>query len=92
MTSDSRDFSGSKFRQDHCTVTIVGSANFASNLGGSADLYTPIHPPPPPREGNAISETLDLNGIFDKFTFSRVYRQQVFLDNLPSHVYLLLLN
>ena len=23
-------------------------ADFASNLGGSADLYTPIHPPPPP--------------------------------------------
>jgi hypothetical protein len=27
---------------------IVGSGIFASNLGGSADLYTPIHPPPPP--------------------------------------------
>jgi hypothetical protein len=26
--------------------TIVGSADFASNLGGSADLNTPIHPPP----------------------------------------------
>ena len=26
--------------------TIVGSADFASNLGRSADLYTPIHPPP----------------------------------------------
>jgi hypothetical protein len=38
----SRAFSGSKFRQDHCRI-----ANFASNLGGSADLYTPIHPPPP---------------------------------------------
>jgi hypothetical protein len=23
-------------------------SDFASNLGGSADLYTPIHPPPPP--------------------------------------------
>jgi hypothetical protein len=23
-------------------------ADFASNLEGSADLYTPIHPPPPP--------------------------------------------
>jgi hypothetical protein len=31
----------SKFRQDHCWIT-----DFASNLGGSVDLYTPIHPPP----------------------------------------------
>jgi hypothetical protein len=27
--------------------TIVGSADFASNLGGSADLYAPFTPPPP---------------------------------------------
>ena len=27
---------------------IAESADFASNLGESADLYTPIHPPPPP--------------------------------------------
>ena len=39
----SRAFNGSKFRQDHCRI-----ADFASNLGGSADLYIPIHPPPPP--------------------------------------------
>ena len=26
---------------------IAGSADFASNLGESADLYTPIYPPPP---------------------------------------------
>jgi hypothetical protein len=30
-----------KFRQDHCRI-----ADFASNLGGSADLCTAIHPPP----------------------------------------------
>jgi hypothetical protein len=35
-------FSGFKFRQDHCRI-----ADFASNLGRSTDLYTPIHPPPP---------------------------------------------
>ena len=38
--------------------TIVGSADFASNLGGSADLYTPIPPPPP----LIISEKLCLSG------------------------------
>ena len=41
-----RAFSVFKLRQDHCRI-----ADFASNLGGSADLYTPIHtpsPPPPP--------------------------------------------
>jgi hypothetical protein len=32
---------GFKFSQDYCRI-----ADFASNLGGSADLYTPIHPPP----------------------------------------------
>jgi hypothetical protein len=37
----SRAFSGSKFRQDHCR-----SADFASILGGSANWYIPIHPPP----------------------------------------------
>ena len=37
----SRAFSGFKFRQDHCRI-----ADFAPNLGGSVDLYTPIHPPP----------------------------------------------
>ena len=26
----------------------IGSADFASNLGGSTNLYIPIHPPPPP--------------------------------------------
>jgi hypothetical protein len=25
---------------------LARTADFASNLGGSADLYTPIHPPP----------------------------------------------
>ena len=39
----SRAFSGFKFRQDHCRI-----ADFVSNLGGSADLYTPIPTPPPP--------------------------------------------
>jgi hypothetical protein len=40
---------------------IVGSAEFASNLGGLADLYTPIHTPPP---FNPLSESnLPLTGL-----------------------------
>jgi hypothetical protein len=34
---------------------IAGSADFASNLGESADLYTPIYPPPP-----SFAEILEL--------------------------------
>jgi hypothetical protein len=45
VTSYSTAFSGSKFRQDHCR-----NGGFCFNLGGSANLYIPIHasPPPPP--------------------------------------------
>jgi hypothetical protein len=38
-----------KFRQDHCRI-----ADFASNLGGLADFYTPIHPPPPNKVLNLL--------------------------------------
>ena len=35
--------------------TIVRSADFASNLGGLVDLYTPIHPPPLTKDTVGIS-------------------------------------
>ena len=47
---------------DKTDKTIVGSADFASNLGGSANLYIPIPPSPPPhylcREKMCLSESI----------------------------------
>ena len=54
VTSYSRAFSGFKFRrQDHCRI-----ADFASNLGGSADLNTPLHHPTPPPKLFATYSTI----------------------------------
>ena len=38
------DFLVEHFADPNIDKTIVGSADFASKSGGSADLYTPIHP------------------------------------------------
>jgi hypothetical protein len=39
-------------------------ADFAANLGGSADLYTPIHPPPPIKK--RVTAPLHLPQSWDK--------------------------
>jgi hypothetical protein len=41
------DFTVELLADPNLDKTIVGSADFASNFGGSADLNTPIHHPPP---------------------------------------------
>jgi hypothetical protein len=51
------------------TIVICRNADFASNLSGSADLYTPIPPPPLPIRPRIAKESQ--RNFYDFFTFPR---------------------